>query len=219
MSVLQLALQVLERGKVYELFQIAIGGERGRAWFVREHLRPFSGMRVLDIGCGPADIRGHLPSDIYYEGIDAHAPYIERARVRFPKDAFRLIPVEEMAHTEFEGFDLVLAMGVLHHLNDASAAALFAVAANALKPGGRLVTLDPCFVARQNPLAAALAAMDRGDQVRDRGSYERLVNRDDLVVTTSIHHGLLRIPYTHIVMECVRQAAAASNTARVAAGR
>jgi SAM-dependent methyltransferase len=43
-------------------------------------------------------------------------------------------------------YDIVMAFGVLHHLDDAEGRELFRGARRALKPGGRFVTLDtPSF--------------------------------------------------------------------------
>ncbi|MGH8702740.1 MAG: hypothetical protein ACREVR_16430, partial [Burkholderiales bacterium] len=37
-------------------------GSRGR--YVSEHVRPFPGCRILDIGCGPGTMLAHLPEFI-----------------------------------------------------------------------------------------------------------------------------------------------------------
>src|SRR5919109_1548014 len=75
--------RALSRPRVYELLQVAVGSNVSHRRFVREHVRPASGSRILDIGCGPGHILGALPADIRYVGFDASADYIAAARRRW----------------------------------------------------------------------------------------------------------------------------------------
>jgi ubiquinone/menaquinone biosynthesis C-methylase UbiE len=67
---------------VYELVQHAAGARRWLKRFVRETVRPQTGERMLDIGCGPMAILRYLP-DVDYCGFDQSAAYIEPARRKF----------------------------------------------------------------------------------------------------------------------------------------
>ena len=98
-------------------------------------------------------------------------------------------------------FDIVLALGLLHHLNDAVAVDVMELAAKALKPGGRLVTIDPCFDPLQNPIARLLIRGDRGQNVRDRAGYEALASVFFKSPLVKVRHTSW-IPYTHCIMEC-----------------
>jgi SAM-dependent methyltransferase len=100
-------------------------------------------------------------------------------------------------------FDLVLATAVLHHLDDDEAVQLFEVAREVLKPGGRLITLDGCFVADQSSITRFILSRDRGRYVRTKDAYLSLAQKSFKDVQLSIHHDLIRIPYTHIIMECM----------------
>ncbi|MEJ0009459.1 MAG: class I SAM-dependent methyltransferase [Alphaproteobacteria bacterium] len=121
---------------------------------VAEHIRPASGMRILDLGCGTADILAFLPDDVSYNGYDISPDYIARARSRFAGrgDFAARMPTPEEART-LAPFDVVMGIGVLHHMDDEAAADFFALARSVLKPGGRVVTLDPCYAPGQHPLA------------------------------------------------------------------
>ena len=56
-------------------------------------------------------------------------------------------------------------------------------------------------------LATRLAlGLDRGRFVRDRQQYEDLARAHFTVLTSHLRHDLLRIPYTHLIMECARPA-------------
>jgi cyclopropane fatty-acyl-phospholipid synthase-like methyltransferase len=131
--------------------------------------------------------------------------YIKHAKKRFSKRGFFLTSTIDSAlikEHSLSDFDIVLATGVVHHLSDADAAVLFEVARTALKPGGRLVTLDGCFVEKQSRMTRFILSKDRGRYVRTEEAYLSLAMKSFKNVQISIHHDLIRIPYTHIIMEC-----------------
>ncbi|HEX7218318.1 MAG TPA: class I SAM-dependent methyltransferase [Burkholderiales bacterium] len=192
---------LLERPRVYSLFRRLVGRDSARAVYAREHLRLAAGQRVLDLGCGPGDILEFLPA-VEYIGYDISPAYVERARRRFGQRAtFHEGAVSE-ALSPGSGFDVVIAHGVLHHLDDAAARTLFRVARRALKPGGRLVTFDGCFAHGQSALARLFLRLDRGRYVRTREAYEALARGEFGEVKSFLRHDLIRIPYTHLIMEC-----------------
>lgn len=196
---------ILAQARVYSLFARIIGATRGRQVYVQEHVRPRAGDRILDIGCGPADILEALPA-VEYHGFDLSSDYIESARKRFgTRGQFYVETVSADLLKKYAGFDLVLATGVLHHLTDAEAIDLFQVARTALKPGGQLVTLDGCFVDAQSPIARHLLRRDRGQFVRTQPEYLRLASGVFRKVESHLTHSLLRIPYTHIIMKCSKE--------------
>src|SRR5215207_8251503 len=73
---------VLGIAGVYRTFQRILGGD-ARSTYVREYVRPGPDDRVLDIGCGTADILEYLPMGVDYVGFDANPRYIDHARARF----------------------------------------------------------------------------------------------------------------------------------------
>ncbi len=187
---------------VYSLFARTVGAHRGRRLYVDQHVRPKTGDRILDIGCGPADILEALPP-VDYHGFDLSPDYIAAAQRRFGgRGQFHVELVGTDTVSRYAGFDLVLATGVLHHLNDAEAVNLFRIAQAALKPAGRLVTLDGCFVPRQSPLARFFLRRDRGHYVREEAAYVALARQVFAQVQPRVRTDLLRIPYTHLVLEC-----------------
>ena len=180
-----------------------IFGSTAAGWrkLVNEHIRPPQNARILDIGCGPADILEYLPGVNYY-GFDSNPAYIKAAQRRYGQAGiFYCGLVEEGRNIPNETFDLVLALGVLHHLDDQATKALFRLAEAALRPGGRLVTLDGCLIARQNPLARFFIKHDRGRNVRTPEEYLRLARE-----VFSDSDGLVAhrrwLPYTHWIMQC-----------------
>lgn len=195
---------ILASARVYSLFARLVGAERGRRLYIERYIRPRAGDRLLDIGCGPGDILEALPA-VEYHGFDLSADYIESARQRFgARGRFEVGALGGDLAGKYAGFDLALATGVLHHLTDAEALDLFRVAHAALKPGGRLVTLDGCYQAGQSPIARQMLRHDRGKHVREEAAYVALARQVFGDVTPVVTTDLLRIPYTHLVMACHR---------------
>lgn len=193
---------LLARPAVYALFRRLVGRDSSRLSYAREHLRARPGQRVLDLGCGTGDILEFLPP-VRYVGFDISSDYIEHARRRFgERGEFHCRAVEEDMSVELGVFDLVIAHGVLHHLDDTEVTGLLRVARRALTPGGRLVTFDGCFTPDQSAAARLVVSLDRGEHVRDAPSYERLARGVFEDVRSFVRHDLLRIPYTHIILEC-----------------
>lgn len=188
---------------IYRLAQRSIGSENVRSTVAESYLKHRSGDRILDIGCGTGDLVEHLVGADYV-GFDPSSEYIDAARARFGDRArFAVAGVTEM---EFEDgtFDLCVAKGVLHHLDDDLATSLFRDAARALRPGGRLVTIDPVFASGQSRVARFLAGRDRGENVRTLEQYQALATDsfDDIEAIT--RHDLLRVPYSHAVLVATR---------------
>src|SRR5215210_6688851 len=176
---------VLSRPAVYELWAWLVGGSRGRHALVREHVRPRDGARVLDLGCGPGELVPHL-GNARYVGVDASAAYIERARrVHGDRAEFRLGDATEL-DDDLRGFDLVLAFGLIHHLDDEGARAAYREAAEALAPGGRFVSVDPALMAGQPRLARLVISADRGQHVRAPDEYARLAGEAFTEVRTTV---------------------------------
>ncbi|MDP7720888.1 trans-aconitate 2-methyltransferase [Mycobacterium sp. TY814] len=159
---------------MYETVQRVMGADKGRRDFALQFVRAKPGDRVLDIGCGPADLLGHLP-DVEYFGWEPNAAYVEKARTTYrgrgkfhvgffgPEEARSLPPV-----------DIAIVSAVLHHMDDAQVKGLFTLLRGVLKPEGRVITADNVFIKRQNPIARLLISLDRGRHVRTPEGYETL---------------------------------------------
>ena len=196
----------------YQLFWNAIGGRAYIRTLIGEYVKPQPGNRILDIGCGPGHVLPYLP-EVEYTGFDLSPQYIETARQLFPKATFVCARVSQYTLTRRSYFDIVLALGVIHHLDDAEALQLFQIAREALQPGGRLVTLDGAFVPGQSAVARYLVRHDRGHFMRSEEGYLQLARKVFPNVDAFTRQDLLRIPYTHFIMKC-----AVPSPARTAAG-
>jgi SAM-dependent methyltransferase len=195
---------VLSHPLIYSAFQSLMGAHKGRQRFVANYIKPTPAMKVLDIGCGPAEILAHLPSVDYY-GFDISKQYIEKASHNFSsRGTFFCKIFDELDLKLLPKFDVILAIGLLHHLDDEEAVKLIELASKALKPGGRLLTVDPCFVSGQNFIARFLINNDRGQNVRNKEEYLHLVNRRFNLFNADVTHQTW-IPYTNCFMTCIKE--------------
>lgn len=209
---------MLSHPLVYNTFQSLMGADKLRVRNVQNHVRPFPGMRILDLGCGTAEILKALPTDITYVGYDISPEYIAAARKRFgDRGTFHCGLLEQAEVAALEPFDLVLGTGVLHHLDDDAARQFMSVASAALKPGGRIYTVDPCYAPGQNPIARFLISRDRGQHVRDVEGYRVLARGLPAEVTGMLVHRAW-VPYTRWHMECRMSADRTPSCAKGAIG-
>ena len=188
---------------VYSTCMNMLGGQRAESELIFRYIRPAPGMRILDLGCGPAAILKLLPEKVVYVGIDISQAYVDAARKRYGDRAvFHCMPVESVSSANLAAFDLVIGLGVLHHLDDAQAEDFFSLAAQVLHDKGRCLTLDPCLVDGQHWITRRLIELDRGRNIRNTEGYQALAAQSFSQAKLAIRHDLLRVPYTHLIMEC-----------------
>jgi SAM-dependent methyltransferase len=198
--ILDFAKKALASPIVFAGYQSLVGAPECHRRFVREMVAPQAGERILDIGCGVGASVPYLPDAVDYLGIDVSEAYIAKATADYaPRARFLCADIATLDASAFGTFDRAFSFGVIHHLSDATAAKAVAFVRAALKPGGIYVTIDPCLVPKQHPLAKLMINNDRGEYVRNAEGYEALL-RPLGRVHYSIRHDLLRLPYTQIVM-------------------
>ncbi len=194
---------LLDSGLGYRLFtKLMPGACSARTRFVKTFVQPKEGDRVLDIGCGPGDILLHFPS-CEYLGVDMNEGYIEQASKTYgDRGVFLCRRADEQAVTNTSYFDIVIAMGLLHHLDDSEARGFLEMTRRVLKPSGRLVTLDGVYWDGQSRLERFVMSKDRGKHIRTREQYVALAAKSFSKVKDFVEHGLIGIPYSHIILTC-----------------
>ena len=189
---------------VYSSFQILMGAKRIWESLAKDVMQAKPGMTILDIGCGPADILDYLPEGVEYYGFDISPEYIQTAQKKYgDKGHFICQLLQESDLKTLPKFDCVVLTGVFHHMDDIQAKKVAKLAHQALKDGGKLVSVDPCYTPEQNPIARFLISKDRGQNVRVESAYKAVVNRTFKHISTQIVHRAW-IPYTHFYMVCTK---------------
>ena len=188
---------------LYNLFQDAIGGNALRRRFIQSHVRAKAGDKIIDIGCGPAQILPWLP-DVEYLGFDVNPACIVSAKRRHAgRGTFVVGNTESLwDDSRFRNADIVIGLGILHHLDDDAAAHCIHFAHRALKQGGRFVSLEACWVPNQGFLSRYIMSKDRGQYVRTEQMYRQLAGDVFKKVDAWVDTKPMRIPYVIVILEC-----------------
>lgn len=195
---------ILSLPLIYNLFQLCLGAKKGREEYVQKYIRPLPHDKILDIGCGTADTLDFLPATVDYFGFDLENKYIEHAKKKFGQRGKFICNDVNNVLPELSQFDIILVTGVLHHLSDNEAIKLFKMASASLKHTGRMITIDGCYIKNQSRFAKFFISKDRGQNIRSPEGYQALAKHYFQELKTDVRHNLLRIPYTHFIMECSR---------------
>jgi 2-polyprenyl-3-methyl-5-hydroxy-6-metoxy-1,4-benzoquinol methylase len=197
---------ILARPGIYDAFQRGIGAyawhERALRQYATRHLH--AGASILDIGCGTGDVVAYLPSDATYHGFDRNAAYIEKAQRRFASNniTFHCEQFDGTLRYGERKFDLVLAIGLLHHLDDSEVIALMTSVSNVLAPDGLFMTLDPVITPHQSTIARFLVTHDRGKNVRTPEEYLRLAHMAFPSAAGAVDNDPMYVPYTGYILQC-----------------
>ena len=194
---------MFNNARLYELFQFRIS-RRGTSRIVHnEILKPRGVEKVLDFGCG---IGYHSTefSNSEYLRIEPIQGCVDKANQMFKtsKNSFILGDHTALKSIPNSSFDLIIAMGVLHHLNNSILDEFVRESYRILKSGGRLTTFDPAYHKNQSLISKWVVSRDRGKWVRNVDDYlnpMRKMYRQE--PTIKIYTNLLKIPYDHIAIE------------------
>jgi len=194
--------QILAVPALYRLFNRLVGSDRWLQLYLTDYVRPESGQRILDIGCGPGDILSYL-SEVEYFGFDPDHRAIVAAQRRFGKrGTFVHAGVDDKLPFSKNQFDRVMSIGVLHHLNNDSSHRLLNLARTMLKPGGRLITFDCCRHPDNPPLIRFLLNRDRGQFIRTPSEYLALAQSVFPNAIADVRSDVARVPYTATIINC-----------------
>jgi len=184
---------------IYKMIPSLLARRDTLSHFTRDVIQPVAGESVLDLGCGPGTLCPFLDGT-RYQGVDLNPEHVTVASEKFRQFHFQCSDAGSFLATTTEKFDLILLIGLLHHLDDAQVVDVMQGCRKVLTEKGRVITLDPVFEERQNPIAYLLARLDSGRNVRKADQYLRLVQRVFPVASISIRRDLLRLPFSHAVM-------------------
>ena len=184
----------------YSLVQKVMSGTSFRKKIVKKYITKHN-VKVLDIGCGPAEILDTLPKIKYY-GFDINPIYINSAKKKYENKGKFFCKKFTNKNTKYlPKFDHVLLLGILHHLSDKEINTLMPNIKKVLKRKGNIITLDNIFIHKQNFIAKFLIQMDKGENVRSRKGYLNILKNHFKRINSKIYHQKF-IPYTWFVANC-----------------
>src|SRR5271166_5438641 len=161
---------------IYQSFQEAGGFFGARVKSIAEFLAIEPGVSVLDIGCGPGYILNYISKNVHYVGYDIDQSYIDHANAKFGgRGRFYCRLFDATAVQELYPVDIVMMLGVLHHISDTELAGTLANVRSVLRPGGTLFSLDGCYCTGQSAFRKWMLDNDRGRFVRDEAGYRAVL--------------------------------------------
>jgi cyclopropane fatty-acyl-phospholipid synthase-like methyltransferase len=118
------------------------------------------------------------------------------------KNNFILGDHELLKSIRDSSYDLIIAVGVLHHISNSVLDEFTKESHRILKVGGRLTTFDPVYHKGQSRISKWVVSQDRGKWVRTPDGYlnpiQKVYRQEPKY---SIYTNLLKIPYDHIAIE------------------
>ena len=189
----------------YRLFDSLVGkfGFSRTSLFAR-HLPYAPGMKILDLGCGPGTSAKYFrPSD--YLGIDIDQSYISSAKKKYPDHRFICENFLDMPTSLVprKGFDLILSMGVFHHLSNQQLSEYLVKAHSVLASHGRLISFDGCTYQGQPKSRRKVVLSDRGQYIRPADDLIQLIQKEGFECCASIQEDVLLIPHSMLAISSV----------------
>jgi len=195
--------QILSLAKIYQLYQWMVGANNYSRLFANEYICYQKNEKILDIGCGPADILNYLPKETDYTGIDMNKDYIMNAQRKYPDKKFVCADITTSDFVlENELFDTVFFIGVQHHLSDSEMEATLKFAKSKVKKGGRLLALEPVITPNRGSIEKWFMDNDRGKFIRTAEHYQQITTQVISNYTQTILKNTMNIPFTIIIIEC-----------------
>ena len=145
-------------------------------WFTKVYIQnkiqqhfDFAGKKVLDFGAGTG-ANCTLCCPDHYFGIDPDSRRINFARrlyapYRFETFSGNSLPAED------NSFDFVLIIAVLHHIPPELIREYVKEFKRILKPGGKIIAIEPCFFEKSPFINLFMKFNDKGDYIQKEEDY------------------------------------------------
>jgi SAM-dependent methyltransferase len=191
----------LRTGRLYNLLQGLVGGNRDRAAFVRTHIALQPEQKVVDVGCGTGSALEFLPL-VNYFGFDPNPDYIRLARSRYGNrgEFFCGDAGSPQVRQCAQGADLFLSLGVFHHLTDQQIGEILNLARGCLRPNGCFVFYEPCFSAQDDWIGRLFMRLDRGKNIKTDDAWRALVSEYFGAIEEHIRRPVYLFRYTILTL-------------------
>ena len=161
--------------------------------------------KVVDVGCGPAQLLRWLP-EMNYIGFDSNKEYIDIARDKYGHRGLFLVGDTKQLDNDARllNTDIVICSTILHHLNDEEVLHVMKFAHKILKDGGRLVCCEPCWAPDHGFIRKSLMSYDRGQYIRTEQGYRELVAQVFANVKCTLDLKPIRLSARCLNIECTK---------------
>ena len=186
---------------IYKIIQGIMSGTSLRNSIIKKNIKK-SNLKILDIGCGPAQILEHIPQCDYY-GYDIDNRSIQYAKKKYHQKNYHFY-CKKFNKTELKKlpkFDFIIFFGILHHLSNKEVYEILKLCKKIMKKNSKLLTEDPILLENQNVIAKFLIKKDRGLNVRDKQEYINLLKKHFKKIKNKVTHQYF-IPYTWFTTVC-----------------
>ena len=186
---------------IYKLIQKVMSGTSFRKKIITKNIKK-KNLKILDIGCGPAEIINYIPRCEYF-GFDIDKRSINYAKKKYPGKNYHFFCKrfnrEEL--NKLPKFDFVILFGIMHHLDNHQVNVILNLCKKKMKKNSKLLTEDPIFIKNQNFIAKFLISRDRGMNVRKKEEYINLLKSHFKNLKSKITYQSF-IPYTWFTTIC-----------------
>lgn len=186
---------------IYKIIQGVMSGTSFRNSIIKKNITK-NNLKILDIGCGPAQILEHIPKCDYY-GYDIDRRSIQYAKKKYYQKNYHFY-CKKFNKTELKKlpkFDFIIFFGILHHLSNKEVYEILKLCKKIMKKNSKLLTEDPILLENQNVFAKFLIKKDRGLNVRDKQEYINLLKKHFKKIKNKVTHQYF-IPYTWFTTVC-----------------
>ena len=186
---------------IYKIIQGVMSGTSFRNSIIKKNITK-KNLKILDIGCGPAQILEHIPQCDYY-GYDIDRRSIQYAKKKYHQKNYHFY-CKKFNKTELKKlpkFDFIIFFGILHHLSNKEVHEILKLCKKIMKKNSKLLTEDPIFLKNQNIIAKFLIKKDRGLNVRKKQQYIDLLKKHFKKIKNKVTHQYF-IPYTWFTTIC-----------------
>lgn len=163
---------------------------------IKDFLKKYQPKSVLDLGCGSGSLSSLFRKESYL-GFDIDEDLIEYAKSIHPGYKFL-----NLSSTNFylnQKFEMILIVGVLHHLNNLDTDKTLSLTKKHLKKNGHILIIEAIWpIFKINLIGKFLRMIDKGNFIRTTDRYQKMVVRHFKIISCNSTLGGL-IDYAVIV--------------------
>lgn len=187
----------------YNFYQNLIGCNRFLKNYTKDYLKLKDGDKVLDLGCGTANMVKYFPSGVKidYTGIDFQKNYIDYCSKKYKNYTFICKNLLDEINLD-KKFNIIYSEAVLAAISDEQIYKMFVTIQKHSDKNTRIILSDMNYKEDASFLMRFLQSNERNKNVRRKDDYIKLLtdyfNIDKVYELDNVY----RIPYSKVVFEC-----------------